>query len=276
MPEQSTFAPRSILLPAVLQLDGQAPCFGTITSLSDQGLAFDFQSGQLPQQSVGRTAQLDFDFQDKHHSFKGLIVHVQERRALLSLRDISSNTLAALSSASPDRGVSLAARLSVLQVQQACHARFMDNMKAVVDDFYQHLPERVQARLSQPAGHAELPELTRLQDALNQLRPQLGRQFTQAYPMHPELRAGPLNGPSTRATDPVDMEKVDDWIRRTTIAQHVAESISPLPDEFNSHYNRLLGHDSHKVAHPYQPEAVLDILADLIEPLKPSQNARTL
>ena len=142
MSEQATFAPRSILLPAVLQVEGWAPCFGTIASLTEQGLAFDFQNAPLSQQSVGLTAQLDFDLHAQHHSSKGLIVNIQGGRALLSLRSASMNILAALQSVNREGTPSLATRLSSLQVQQACHAQFMGSMKAVVDDFFCCCPNR--------------------------------------------------------------------------------------------------------------------------------------
>ena len=163
----------------------------------------------------------------------------------------------------------------MLQIQQTCHARFMHHMKAVVEDFYLLLPGRVQACLSTPNGLKDPSELTRLQTALNQHRPRFVRLLTQAYPMYPELRASPLSATPGGATDPVDMEKVDDWILRTAIAQNVSESLSALPDAFNRHYNTLLNSDSKKVDHPFQIGALLDLLADLIEPFKPSLDGRT-
>jgi EAL domain-containing protein (putative c-di-GMP-specific phosphodiesterase class I) len=276
--EQSAVALRPVLLPAVLQVEGQAPYFGTIAGLTDQGLAFDFQSSPLAQQSVGLTAQLDFDLQAGHHSCKGLIVHIQSGRALLSLRGASTNVLAALQSLRRDNAPSLATRLSALQVQQACHTQFMDNMKAVVDDFYLLLPDRIQSDINQQTDLNELSELGHLQNTLTPLRPQLTRQFTQAYPMYPALRTSYSDASSA---DPanlarVGIEQVDDWIRRTTTAQKVVESIHPLPEEFNRHYGHLLSgpHKSH--AHPYHPEAVLDVLADLLTPLGLGPNGRAL
>ena len=274
MSEQTPFAPRSILLPAVLQVEGQAPCFGTIASLTEQGLGFDFQGAPPAQQAVGLMAQLDFDLNAQHHSCKGLIIHIQGGRALLSLRDGSKHTLAALQSINRGNAPSLAARLTALQVQQSCHAQFMAGMKAVVDDFYLLLPEQIQLSLRQQEGLCDPPGLTRLQNGLNQLRPRLTQQFTHAYPMHPELRASQLGSASTNPADPVDMERVDDWIRRTTIAQKVVESISPLPDEFNRHYSHLLNSAGKPVDHPFQPDAVLSVLADLIAPLRLDPNQR--
>lgn len=274
MPEQSAFASRTILLPGVLQIEGLAPCFGTIASLSEQGLAFDFQGSQLPPQSVGQAAQLDFDFQEQHHSCKGLVVHIQDRRVLLSLRGASTNVLAALPSAKHGRGPSLAARLSVLQTQQACHSQFMRHMGTVVNEFYRLLPELAQARLNQPDGFKDPSELVRLQNALNQQRPRLFRLLTQAYPMYPELRASPLSAARTGPDDPIDMGKVDDWILRTTIAQKFDESLGSLLDEFNRHYNALLSSEGKKVNHPFQLDALLDLLADLFESFNPSLEGR--
>lgn len=272
MSEQAPFALRSIVLPAVLQVEGQGPCFGTIASLSEQGLAFDFQNDPLPQHLVGLTAQLDFDLQGQHHSCKGLIVSIQGGRAMLSMRCASPNVLAALQSMPRQGTASLTARLSSLQVQHACHASFMENMKAVVDDFYAWLPEQI--RLSQPpVAPLDLPGLSQLQKALTKMRPQLTRLFTQAYPMHPELRGSVADSTSVNPTDPIDMARVDDWIRRTTIAQRVVETLSPLPEAFDRHYSHLQNHDGTHVNHPFQLDALLSVLADLIEPLKldPSQ-----
>ena len=274
MTEQISCAPRSILLPAILQVDGQAPCFGAIASLSDQGLAFDFQSTPLTQQFVGQTAQLDFDLQGQHHSCKGLIVHIQGQRTLLSMRCASPNVLVALQSVNRGNTPSLASRLTTLQVQQACHTQFMDSMKAVVDTFYQLLSAPPQISLVPQDGETAPPDRLPLQYLLIPQRPQITRLLTQAYPMHPELHLRFSNASSTSPTDPVDMEQVDDWIRRTTIAQQVVESIQPLPDEFSRHYS-LLNNASKPGSHPYQLDAVLKVLADQVAPhkLEPSQLA---
>lgn len=276
--EQSASASRPVLLPAVLQVEGEAPCFGTVAGLTDEGLAFDFQSAPLAQPSVGRTAQLDFDLPAGHHSCKGLIVHIQGGRALLSLRGASTNVLAALQTLGRDSAPPLAARLSTLQVQQACHAQFMDSMKAVVDDFYLLLPERIEVGLDQPMDLNARSELSHLQNALTPLRPQLTRQLTLAYPMYPASRASYSDASSAHPADLalVEMERVDDWIRRTTIAQKVVESIRPLPDEFNRHYGHLSSGSRKDLAHPYHPEAVLDLLADLMAPLGLGPNGRAL
>lgn len=276
MPEQNAFAPRSILLPAVLQVEGHAPSFGTIASLSEQGLAFNFQTTPLAQQAVGLTARLDFDLLGLHHSCKGLILHVQDRRALLSLRETSTNIHAALRSINRDSVPALATRLASLQIQQACHAQFMSGMKAVVDDFYLLLSGEIQHSLDQKKGLEGLSELTRLQSVLNPLRPRLTRLFTHAYPMYPEQPPSPVAATSAKPGDPVDMERVDEWIRRTTIAQQVNTALSPLPEEFNQHYSCLLN-DAHKqTAHPYQPDSVLELLSDLMTPLRLGPDARTL
>jgi len=266
--EQTTFAPRSILLPAVLQVAGQSPCFGTIASLTKQGLAFDFQNTPLPQQSVGLTARLDFDLNAQHHSSKGLIVNIQGRRALLSLRNTSMNVLAALQSVNREGTHSLATRLSSLQVQQACHTQFMGGMRAVVDDFFLLLPEQVQLSPRLREGLVNPTGLAPLQKELIQLRPRFIQQFTLAYPMYPEPGPGLVGAPSAHPTDAAEMESVDDWIRRTTIAQNAGESISPLPDEFSRHYSSLLNSAGQHTDHPFQLDAVLNVLVELIAPLK--------
>ncbi|MFO7542112.1 MAG: EAL domain-containing protein [Thiobacillus sp.] len=275
MTDEKPRAPRSLLLPAVLQLEGRAPCFGSIASLSNQGLAFDFQATPLTRQAVGMTAQLDFDAQDQHFSCKGLIINVQDQRVLLSLRDESAGILAALQSVNRNRSSSLA-RLSQLQVQQACHSQFMDGMKAVVDDFYQLLSKRARVSHVPKEGLDDRPPAADLQQLLNPLRPHLTQQFTRAYPMYPELRARRQEGASRPTPEPVNMDKVDDWIRRTAIAQRVTESVHPLPEEFDRHYTSLNKNGHKHAAHPYQADAVLDMLADLIAPLKldPDDRAR--
>lgn len=270
MPEQRA-ATRPVLLPAVLQVEGEAPCFGAIANLTDQGLAFSFQAVPLTQHSVGHTAKLDFNLQGQHHTCSGLIVHIQDRRALLSLRDASAPVHAALRSISQDNVPSLATRLSALQTQQACHTHFMGAMKAVVDTFYLLLPSEIQHRLDPKKGPNDPSELTRLEHALNPLRPRLVRHFTVAYPMYPEQLNSPLHAPSAQLADPVDMERVDEWIRRTTIAQHAMAPLSPLPDEFSRHYRQQLGGN-----HPYHPDAILQLLANLIAPLKLSPDGRAL
>jgi len=272
---ENEFAPRTLSLPAVLQVDGHAPCFGSIASLSNQGLAFDCQTGHTASHAVGLTAQLDFDLQDQHHSCGGLIVHSQDQRVLLSLRGASTKVLTALQSVNRDNMPSLSTRRSILQAQQACHARFMDSMKAVVEDFYLLLPEAIQNSIEKPVEPDALAEFTQLQNALIALRPEITRKFTQTYPMYPELiaRADAL---SIEPTDPDDMGKVDDWIRRTTIAQQVEEAIAPLPDELNLHYSKLVKSTRKQATHPYQPDTILNVLADLITPLKPGLNSRIL
>ncbi len=182
--------------------------------------------------------------------------------------------LAALQSVHRKDAPPLAARLSALQVQQACHALFMDAMKGVVADFYRLLPATLQASLAMQDESGGQPLTARLQRDLDQLRAQLDHQFTEAYPMHPELRGGLPDTPPGRPSDPIDMDRVDDWIRRTTISQQVVESIGPSFDDFSRHYNSLLYGKGKPVAHPFQPDAVLSILADLIAPLKLNPDGR--
>lgn len=276
MLEHNVTMPRSILLPAVLQREASAPCFGTIANLSDQGLAFDIQTTPLDQHAVGDSAQLDFDVQGQHFSCKSLIIHIQDQRVLLSLRDVSAHVLAALQSVNRKNLPSLASRLSTLQVQQSCHARFMDSMMAVVDDFYRLLPEQITNRIKPDEENPASPNPGALETALLSLRPNLVRHFTQTYPMYPDLQARPTKAAPGEAADPADMARVDDWICRTTIAQQVEDSAQPLPDEFSHHYNNLLHGSRKQATHPYQPDAVLDTLTDLIAPLKLEPNERVL
>ncbi len=269
MSAHNVSTPRSVLLPAVLQREASAPCFGTIASLSDQGLAFDIQTTPLDQHTVGDTAQLDFELHGQHFSCKSLIVHIQDQRVLLSLRDASAPVLAALQSVNRKNLPSLASRLSTQQVQQSCHACFMDGMKAVVVDFYRLLPEQI---AEDPAS----PKPGALETALLSLRPQLVRHFTQTYPMYPELQTRPADAAAGEAADPADMARVDDWICRTTIAQQVEEFAQPLPNEFSHHYNSLLHGARKHATHPYQPDTVLYTLTDLIAPLRLGPNERIL
>jgi len=272
--EQTTFAPRSLLLPAVLQVEGQAPTFGTVSSLTNQGLAFDFQVPSLARFSVGRQARLDFDVQGRHHSCKGMIVHIQDRRVLLSLREVPASVLTALQFAYRDRTSHLATRLSTLQMQQACHAQFMDSMKAVVDDFYRLLHDQAMASLVQKDDPHDQAGLRRLQHALDPLRLQLIRQLTLAYPMYPEHQPVHDLALSSSQEDAVNMDRVDDWIRCTTVAQLAIEPVKPLFDHFNQHYGERLNGERKPVDHPYQPDAVLNVLADLIDPLRLDANGR--
>ncbi len=264
-------ATRPVLLPAVLQVEGEAPCFGTIASLTEQGLAFNCQSATLAPHSVGHTAKLDFDLQGQHHTSTGLIVHVQDKRVLLSLRDASARVHAALLSISQDSVPSRATRLSTMQTQQACHNQFMRFMKDVVDAYYLLLPKEIKRHLDQKKNLEGLPELTRLQNAMGELRPRLIRSFTVAFPMYPEQLNSPLFETSSQPIDPADMERVDEWIRRTAIAQRVMEPLKPLTEELSHLYRDLLGGDS-----PFHLDAVLQLQARLISPLKLSLDGRVL
>jgi len=259
-----TYAPRPIQLPAVLQIAGRAPVFGMIDSMSEQGLAFDFHTSAPAQHAVGNKAILDFNFLGQHHSCNTLFIHVQGTRALLSLRDATPTVLAALHGVNRHNAPPLASSLSVLQRQHACHVRFMDGMKAVVNEFYELLPGGIE-KLGQ---QAEPSALAHLQARLTQLRPLLTQQFTLAFPMYPEQRASyAASRKQDLSLGLVDMDQVDDWIRRTAIAQRIDDAIAPLPHEFNRHYNALLKNDYTQLAHPYLPDSVLNVLADLIAPL---------
>jgi len=276
VPETPTYVPRPIQLPAVLQIAGLAPFFGTIATLSEQGLAFDFLSSAPVQQAVGSKAVLNFDFLGQHYSCSSLFIHVQGSRALLSLRDATPAVLSALHSVNRHNAPGLATSLSVLQNQQACHARFMDGMKAVVNDFYQLLPDEIETYSKQALSPVERSGLAHLQTSLLQLRPALTRLFTQTYPMYAEAGAVYSGGRQPeKSLGLVDMDQVDDWIRRTSIAKNIVDSIAPLPYELNRHYSALLNRDPNQLAHPYHPDSVLNLLAELIAPLNLDADTRT-
>jgi hypothetical protein len=177
--EKPTYAPHLIQLPAVLQVAGLAPYFGTIASMSEQGLSFDFQTEAPALQAVGSKAILHLEFLGHHHSSHCLLVHVHGTRALLSLREAPPPLLAALHSVDRHNAPNLAASLSVLQRQHACHLRFMDGMKAVVDAFYRLLPTEIEQRGAQATSQIERSALAALQVRLAELRPVLTRQITQ-------------------------------------------------------------------------------------------------
>lgn len=258
------------MLPAVLQADGEAPCFGTIGGLSEQGLAFNFQGSPLTQRSVGRMVKLDFDLMGLHHACTALIIHIQNARALLSLRETSTNVHAALQSINQDSLPTLASRLSTQQAQQACHAHFMQGMKRVVERFYEALPQAIEASQGAPGP------LALLYPAIESLRPRLVRHFTLAYPMYPEQLDIPLHAAADHQTDPVDMARVDEWIRRTTIAQQVVRTLGTLPETFSRHYSGLLNNVHKRTPHPYHPDAVLQLLSRMIEPLQLDTDARVI
>lgn len=274
MSESSGYLHHPILLPAVLQADGDAPCFGTISGLSEQGLAFNFHGSPLSQTSVGRIAKLDFDLMGLHHSCKGLIVHIQDKRALLSLQETATNVRAALQSINQDSLPTLASRLSTQQAQQACHTHFMQVMKRVVDDFYLALSKALDAPVAARPAKRGPPALLRA--ALESLRPRLVRHFTVAYPMYPEQLDIPLYATADDQTGPADMARVDEWIRRTTIAQQVVKTLDALPETFSRHYSGLLNNGHKRTPHPYHPDAVLQLLSHMIEPLQLDAEAKSL
>lgn len=261
-------SPHTIQLPAVLQAGGQPPGFGILASITDQGLVFDFHAGMPRAPLVGSKALLDVNVLGQHYAFPVLFVHVAGSRALLSLRDAPPSALAALAAATRANAPPLAASLAILQRQHACHVRFMAGMHAVVDAFYQRLPEEL-ARLGDqvlsPAARARLDDLP---SRLNSQREAIVQQFCHAYPMYPEQRASYAGARKVETSlDLVDTEQVDDWIRRTAIAQRIDDALAPLPHEFNRHYNALLKNDYTEVAHPYRLESVLNVLADFIASL---------
>ena len=272
--ESGSFSSQPILLPAVLQADGEAPCFGTISGISEHGLAFNVQGSSLGQKNVGRIAKLDFDLMGLHHSCKGLIVHVQNTRALLSLRETATNVRAALQSINQDSLPTLASRLSIQQAQQACHAHFMQVMKRVLARFHETLPAAIAARLG--AGEAAPGPLALLGPAIESLRPVFVRHFTLAYPMYPEQLDVPLQAAPEHQDDPADMARVDEWIRRTTLAQEIIKTLDALPETFSRQYSGLLNTVHKRIPHPYHPDAVLQLLSGMIEPLRLDTEARIL
>ncbi|MFN3544582.1 MAG: EAL domain-containing protein [Thiobacillus sp.] len=277
MTETSTLAPRPIHLPAVLQVGGQAPCFGTIASVTEQGLLFDFRVSAPPASVVGREAILDFNVLGQHHAATALMVHVQGQRALLSLREAPASALAALATAARQTPPPLASSLAILKRQHACHVRFMEAMHGVVEAFYRELPAEVERFGDQALSPAARAALQDLHARLIDQRDRVTQQFCTAYPMYPEQRATYAGARKTDSSmDLVDIEQVDDWIRRTTVAQRVDEALAPLPHEFNRHYNALLKNDYTEVAHPYGVESVLNVLADLLVSLNVEADLRLL
>lgn len=275
MTDRLPVAAPTIQQPAILQLKGEPPCFGMIASLSEQGLAFDFQASAPESHSVGSKARLDFDFQDQHFSCDSLLVHIHGQRALLALKEAPAPILAALHAMTRQNTPNLASGLSMLQIQHACHAQFMAHMKTVLDAFYRLLPEKIEIARLQASSVNAAAELTTLDHTLNTLRPNLIREFTLAYPMYPEIRdelaAAKRTAPELEL---VDMAKVDDWIRRTRIAHAVEEAIGSPAEEFNRHYGALLKKARKQISHPYQAELILDLLAELLDPLELSAVTR--
>jgi len=261
-PEQPSFAPRPIQLPAVLQFAGQPPSFGTIASLSERGLAFDFLRDPSHSPAAGSGVRLDFDWANRHHICHCHILHQQGGRVLLSLRDAPPHILAALYAVNRQDAPPLAARLAILQTQQSCHTRFMEGMRAVVDSFYQSLQS--------PPGTLPERHLEAVKYSLQPLRARLTHQFTHAYPMYPELRESYSDRQRVAESEKlelIDIERVDDWIRRSGIAHAVTEALQPLPLTFNLQYATLQKTSERLALHPYHAEAVLDVLADFIIPL---------
>ncbi|MFN3751145.1 MAG: EAL domain-containing protein [Thiobacillus sp.] len=265
MTATADLSPRTLQLPAVLQAGGQAPGFGILASITDQGLMFDFHAGMPRAPLVGSKALLDFNVLGQHHAFPVLFVHVAGSRALLSLRDAPPSALAALAAATRASAPPLAASLAILQRQHACHVRFMAGMRAVVDAFYQRLPAEIERQGDQALSPAARAGLDELHSWLNSQREAMVQQFCHAYPVYPEQRASYAGARKVETSlDLVDTEQVDDWIRRTTLAQRIDDALAPLPHEFNRHYNALLKNDYTEVAHPYRLESVLNVLADFL------------
>lgn len=254
MSEQNAFPSRTILLPAVLQLKGQPPAFGTITHISDRGLAFDCPAARLLSQLSGQKGRLDFDFKSQHYSSVVLVMHIQGTRALLSIRDGSSTALTTLYSI--DRHTQLPGHTGILNKQQACHTQFMHDMKAVLGDMY--------LALSRYQG--ALPRLAYLRDALNEIHPRLKQTLTQAYPMYPEMES--TDADTSTELKLVEIEQVDEWIRRSSLIQTLSEPFRPLAEKFALNYGILL-HGTEKLAnHPYQLEPLLNILDEQIKPFQ--------
>ncbi len=260
--EQVSFAPRSIQLPAVLQFAGQPPSFGTIASLSERGLAFDLLREPAHPPAAGSAVRLDFEWGGRHHTCPCQVVHQQNTRIQLSMREAPPPVMAVLHAVNREDAPPLAARLAILQTQQACHTRFMDGMRVVVDTYYQSLES---APGTLPERHLETAK-----HALGPLRASVAHLFTRAYPMYPELRdsySDRQRTPQSERLELVEMSRVDDWIRRSGIAHAVTEALQPLPATFSRRYATLQKTGGRPALHPYSAEAVLDVLADLIMPL---------
>lgn len=266
MPVQPRFALRTLQLPAVLQLPGHAPHFGTLATLSEQGVSMDFPADPPPAATLHQAARLDFDFGDTHHSFPCRLIQLQGGRGLLSLREAPAAAVAALHAVNRQNVPKLGARLRLQEVQQACYRAFIQGMRAVVDHLFRALHERASAE----AGRDARPYAD-LQQVLLPQRPAFVRQFTEAYPFFPQGRG---NQPADGGLALVDIAAVDDWIRRSSIAHAVQDDLNPLPAVFNLQYSALKPLGDKAVQHPYLPEAVLDVLADLIQPLGLDADAR--
>lgn len=134
----------------------------------------------------------------------------------------------------------------------------MEGMRAVIEVFYQRLPEDIGQYADQALSPTTRAALAKLNTRLNEQRDRIVQQFRLAYPMYPEQRASYAGTRKAEASmDRVDVEQIDDSIRRTIVAQRIDEALAPLPHEFNRHYNALLKNDYTEVAHPYRLESVL-------------------
>ncbi len=270
-PEQASAAPLPIQLPAVLQFAGQPPSFGTIASLAERGLAFDFLREPSHVPAAGSAVRLDFDWDDRHHICRCHILHRQGARVLLSLHAASPQVLAALHAIDRRGAPPLAARLAILQTQQSCHTRFMEGMRAVIESFFQSLHSISGALSGTP--------LEAVSYALEPLRERLVDQFTRSYPMYPELHESYSESPRTAESERlelIDTAQVDDWIRRRGIGLAVTETLQPLPATFDRQYAALQKTRDRVALHPYHVEAVLDVLAEFITPLGLDPDARAV
>jgi len=260
VPAQSRLALRPLQLPAVLQVPGYAPHFVTLATLSEQGVSIDFASSPPAAAVLHQPARLDFDFLDAHYSFSCRLIQILGGRGLVSLQEAPAAAVSALHAVNRQNVPRVGTRLRTQGVQQACYREFIFGMRAVVDHLFLTLRKRADAE----AGSDTRP-FADLQRVLLPRRPGFVRQFTEAYPYFPQSRGSQpvIEGSLTL----VDVAEVDDWIRRSGIAHEAQAALDPLPVAFNRQYEALKPLGDKAVQHPYLPEAVLDVLADLIQPL---------
>lgn len=250
-------ASRTTLLPAVMQVRGYAPRFGVLSYLADQGLLFDCESAAMPAESLGQTARIEFWLSGEHHGAGGRILHVQGLRLLISQQNLAPELIDELQTAGKSNHASRATGRRILQIQQVCHARFMDGMKAVINAFYQQLDA------CEPGAHPAIA-LQAIKGTLHTLRAQLTRQLTQTYPIFPQQTYSLADSPTELSL--VDLSDVDHWIRRTTLVQNLTEPYKQTADIFSLNYARLLQKPSREATHPYQLESVLNVLDELLSP----------
>ena len=218
---------------------------------------FDCLSTPIPADVLGKTARIEFSLSGRHHIASGRILHIQGLRAIVAHNTLKPELHEALVEADRSRQPDHAARNLSLQAQEACHARFMDGMKRVVDSFYQRLVA------AEPAEHTNI-RLPTIKDMLGRLRIQLTHQLTHVYPAFPVQEDAYAD--STDELALVDLSQVDNWIRRSTLVQNLSEPYRQSANQFSLNYARLLQKPGREVTHPYQLEPVLNILDEVLAP----------